>query len=488
MSSLRHPALEVPDQFRKTAEGAVVHSLGHGLSDGDCPLKIGVQREVDHLRCDVSWGDYHRVWRDDDIGASHYGFRDWRRREKELLRRSILEALEAVYGLARKPWGILTGVRPTKMVHNMWDRGFSLQYMDVLLRDVYRVQTDRRQMVLATAARQRPFFPHNPNGSVGVYIGIPFCPSRCGYCSFAAYPLATHGHLLDPFFESLCREIEAVGNLLCRHDIGVDSVYLGGGTPTILEGNRLRRLLKLLHHWFQPSDCRDFTVEAGRPETLHDDTLGQLREAGVHRVSINPQTMVEATLKRIGRAHTPFEIEDAFRRAREHGIPLINMDVILGLPGETLADVEYTLGSVKDLGPDHLTVHALARKRAAVWNQMDHSAYGTGGGHAMAEAASRTASAMGLVPYYLYRQRHIVDGLENVGYARPGTESLYNMMMMEERQTIFGIGSGAVTKFVAPDGTVRRTANPKCPATYARDWRVLLERKQRQFSTLLAGV
>lgn len=486
MNTVNHLRLEVPEHLQATAAAAVSHNLPDAQLGRGPALALQLRRESTGWHCRASFVGAVWEYMDEDIAEAHYSEDDWRRREKELARLGVMRVLEKARGLQPKPWGILTGVRPTKMVHNMWDRGFTPSYMDTLLRNIYGVAPQRRTWVLDVARRQRPFFPQDPNSAVSVYIGVPFCPTRCGYCSFAAYPLATHGHLLEPFLQGLVREIAAVGTFLRHHGTQVHTVYVGGGTPTVLQGAQLQQLLDTIGEQLPLEACVEYTVEAGRPETLSEDTVRRLHGAGVGRISINPQTMRQTTLERVGRNHTPEDVEVAFARVRSQGIPLINADIILGLPGESLVDVECTLERLEQLAPDHLTVHTLAWKRAAQWHkQAENAAVQRHFGPAMVELARSTAHRWGMVPYYLYRQRDIVGGLENIGYARPGTESLYNIFMMEEKQTVFGIGAGAITKFVTAAGHVSRVANPKCPATYRQDVDALVEQKNTRFRQLL---
>ncbi|HAN94084.1 MAG TPA: coproporphyrinogen dehydrogenase HemZ [Firmicutes bacterium] len=410
------------------------------------------------------------VWefRDREILDPRYTAVDRQRRIKERVRLGIRRLFERVYGLAESPWGILEGVRPMKMVHAMLDRGFPPEELRGILLEVYALSPKKAQLLLEVAAKQRPYFHANPNNPISIYVGIPFCPTRCSYCSFAAYPLATHGHLLKGFLQALHREIEAVGGLIKELQLQVESVYLGGGTPTTVQGAELERLLSLMRENLFTAETREFTVEAGRPETLSRDTLRLLKEGGAQRICINPQTMHDATLQAIGRKHTVAQVREAFALAREVGIPLINMDIILGLPGEELAQVRGTLEEIAALGPDNLTVHSLALKRASTLRKNLEQVYiAQEQGEAMVDLARDYALSWGMQPYYLYRQRHILGDLENIGYALPGTHSIYNIQMMEERQSILALGGGGVSKLVAPDLTLRRQVNPKCPAAYS---------------------
>ncbi len=426
--------------------------------------------------------------RDTEIFDPRYDERDRERRIKERVRLGIRRVFERVYGLAESPWGILTGVRPMKMVHSMLDRGFPPEELKVLLQEVYALSPKKADLLLEVAAEQRPYFHPDPNNPIGIYVGIPFCPTRCSYCSFAAYPLHTHGHLLPAFLEALHAEIAAVGSLIKELGLEVEAVYLGGGTPTTVQGADLDRLLGLLREHLCTATTREFTVEAGRPETLSRETLSILKANGTQRICINPQTMHEPTLQAIGRRHTVEEVRTAFAAARDIGIPLINMDIILGLPGEELPQVRQTLEEIADLGPDNLTVHSLALKRASrLKKDWEQERIAQEQGEAMVGLARDYALSWGMSPYYLYRQRHILGDLENIGYSKPGAASVYNIQMMEERQTILALGAGGITKLIAPDLTLARQVNPKCPAAYTAQIRGCLEERlaalRRHFSS-----
>lgn len=418
----------------------------------------------------VKLGD--KVWEHEDaeIKDSRYDARDRERRLKERTRMGVHKTLEQVFSLAPSPWGILLGVRPTKLVHSLFDRGFSVEETVYLLQDVYGLSSAKIELILPVVMKQRRFFQQSPNQPISVYLGIPFCPTRCTYCSFAAYPLGSHGHLLGNFLQALKQEIIAYGALLTELGIEVESIYLGGGTPTSVQGGDLAELLSLIRTHLTTTTTKEFTVEAGRPETLNPETVELLRDAQVDRISINPQTMHQKTLDRVGRRHTVEDVYRAVDLVRNAGIPIINMDIILGLPGENIEHVEETLKQISTLQPDNLTVHSLAIKRASTLKQeaADLQIAQTEG-ETMARLAFDRAQDWGLLPYYLYRQRYILGDLENVGYAKPGFESIYNIQMMEERQTILALGGGGITKLVSPDLRLVRLANPKCPAGYSQE-------------------
>ncbi len=442
----------------------------------------GIYTQVLLTGTGVNW-EHH----DHDILRAKFTETDWEHRIKERIRLGIMRVVCQMFHIPESPWGILMGVRPTKLVHRYVDKGFTLPEIRQLLREVYGVSEERQTLVLDVIQKQRGYFHAHPNSPVSIYIGIPFCPTRCGYCSFSAYPMTTHSHLLPDFFRALCHEIIEVGELLKELKIPIESVYLGGGTPTTIHGNQLIYLMKLINRYFATEGLKEFMVEAGRPETLTEATVQTLSQAGVGRISINPQSMQDKTLVRIGREHSALDVKRAFAKVRQAGIPVINSDIILGLPGEAEEDVEHTLVQLQQLEPDCLTVHSLAMKRAATWRkEMDQLDVAQTQGIAMSTLATQYASSMGMTPYYLYRQRYILSDLENIGYAKPRMESIYNIQMMEERQTIIGLGGGAITKLVSEGLGVYRLANPKCPATYGQQLEQFLVTKKSQIQQHLS--
>lgn len=424
---------------------------------------------------------------DTEISKSHYTKADRQKRARDRVRLGVMEVICAEYDIPISPWGILVGVRPTKLAHRFLDQELSTTDLSFVLTDVYRIAPSRQKLLMNVAKGQREFFHPRVNNPISIYIGIPFCPTRCSYCSFAAYPLQTHSHLIDNFLEALEQEIKAIGTLLSEIGVGIETVYLGGGTPTVISEIALENLLNLLNHYFQADNTREYTVEAGRPETLTYDKLQMMKEYGVQRISINPQTMRDSTLKLIGRGHTVEQIHSAFKLARMAGFSIINGDLILGLPGENLLDVEYSLKELIALEPANITVHSLALKRASKLSRnLDNLDLQQEIGQQMAQISYEFLTEAGYNPYYLYRQRHILSDLENIGYAKPGFESIYNIQMMEERQTIIGLGGGAITKFVNQDYSLVRHANPKCPATYSSQITDLISTKKYQIKDHLS--
>jgi oxygen-independent coproporphyrinogen-3 oxidase len=415
-----------------------------------------------------AWGtsggwEYH----DREIADPRYNWDDRRQRLKELIR---LGLVKVVGGHWRKepPWGILSGVRPTKIFHHLRDRGFSLPEISRQLSRVYGLAADKAALLMEVGAGQERYF--KPRNFVSVYVGIPFCPTRCHYCSFAAVSLETHRHLVPGFLAALEWEVQMLGTLCRELDLVVESIYIGGGTPTSLGETDFDRMLQWVGQAFRSELTAEFTVEAGRPETITPAKLAAMVRAGVNRVSVNPQTMRQRTLDLIGRSHTVAEVYEAVTMVKREPL-LLNMDLILGLPGENGGDFSDSLSQVMALQPANITIHTLAPKRASGWRK-HFAALDVAKDYELQTVNTKARTLLrqaGYAPYYLYRQRAILADMENIGYSRPGAASVYNIQMMEERQTILALGGGAVTKWVvAPDFHVYRHQNPKCPSQYSR--------------------
>ena len=370
---------------------------------------------------------------------------------RRLIRLNVMRSMRILTKTNTGPWGILHGVRPTKIIHRLLDRGFDAEKILSTLQNDYDISEEKSRLILDIALRQRPFLPTiDRDRQISVYIGVPYCPSRCLYCSFPSHVLPECREPVEKYLEAVQKDMEAAGQLIAAHGLQVQCVYIGGGTPTSLTGEDFSLLVGQARRWFITSDTQEFTVEAGRPDTLDTEKIAVLKKFGVNRVSINPQTMQQGTLDHIGRQHTVDDVVRAFHQTRQAGIPIINMDIIAGLPGENEADIRNTMEQLKILSPDNLTVHTLALKRGSrlmdEWDQ--HSLPGEQVTTNMLAIAAEYAGDMKMIPYYLYRQKHQTGNLENVGYCRPNTECRYNMNIMEERQTILGVGPGAGTKAV----------------------------------------
>ncbi|MFA7467659.1 MAG: coproporphyrinogen dehydrogenase HemZ [Desulfotomaculaceae bacterium] len=409
-----------------------------------------------------------------------------RNEARRLARLAVYRLLEQFTCGRPSPWGIMTGIRPTKVVHRLLEQGFNASEVKAKLADEFAVTPDKADLVISIALFQRHYLADGLGHShrTGVYIGIPFCPSRCLYCSFPAYPRDKHRQWLAPFVSALLREIEAVGRALRDSPLSVSCVYIGGGTPTCLEPAQLNAVLESVNTHLRTTTTTEFTVEGGRPETLTAEITGICRAAGVDRLSINPQTMQDRTLRAIGRHHTVAEVILALERARATGFASVNMDVIAGLPGETVIDMRDTMDQIMELRPENLSLHTLAVKKASqlrweVSKQPMPTAKETA---AMMQEARHRAQMQGMLPYYMYRQKNTLGHQENIGYTLPEHECLYNIMIMEEKHTVIGIGAGAGSKFLRPDGVFVNQHNPKEPWLYIERLDKVIKKKETELA------
>ncbi len=387
------------------------------------------------------------------------------------------------------PWGNLTGIRPTKMAYAMLEQGKGEEEIIEYYRQKHYVSLEKAQLSLDIARRERKLLAGvNYLDGYSLYIGIPFCPTTCLYCSFTSFPIGGYGKKVDTYIECLIKELEFVAETY--GDKVLDSVYIGGGTPTTLEPEQLDRLLGNLKKMFDFSRVKEFTVEAGRADSITEEKLRVLYEYGVGRISVNPQSMKQETLDVIGRKASVKQVETAYGLARQVGFDNINMDLILGLPGELEEDVRHTIEKVTALGPDSLTVHSLAIKRASPLNRwllenVDSMGERIALLHNTDETmriAAEGAAKLGMVPYYLYRQKNMSGNFENVGYAKEGKFGLYNILIMEEKQSIVACGAGSISKRVYPDGRIERCENVKDVNLYIEKIDEMIERKRGLFA------
>lgn len=378
------------------------------------------------------------------------------------------------------PWGTLTGIRPTKIPMTLLEQGRGEEEICRHLQEVYRASEEKSRLCLEIAARERSILSnlHYENG-YSLYIGIPFCPTTCLYCSFTSYPICAWQGRVKDYLEALEKEIDFTAQ--AYRDKVLDTIYIGGGTPTTLTAQELDRLLTKLKNTFPLADVQEFTVEAGRADSITQDKLEVLQHFGVSRISVNPQTMKEETLRLIGRQHTVEQTEKAFELARKAGFTNINMDIILGLPKEEERDVSDTMEAIKAMGPDSLTVHSLAVKRASKLSQWieENGIRSLNNTEETMAIAEKGARAMGMEPYYLYRQKNMSGNFENVGYAKAGKYGIYNILIMEEKQTIVALGAGSITKRVFPDGRIERCDSVKDAALYIEKIDEMIDRKRK---------
>ena len=393
-----------------------------------------------------------------------------RKARKRYVNQTIYKWLSSLTG-KELAWGIMTGVRPTKPMMTLVERGMSDEEVMVWMRENYCVTEQKAKLGLEVAKKEKSLLEQlDYKDGYSLYIGIPFCPTTCSYCSFTSYSIEDWKNRVDEYLDAVCKELSFVAEVSKNKKL--NTIYIGGGTPTTLSPEQLDRLLTHLETHFSYEDLKEITVEAGRPDSIAKEKLEVLKAHRIGRISINPQTMQQKTLDVIGRRHTVEDVRRVFAMARALGFDNINMDLIAGLPGETAEDMRDTLRQIKELGPESLTVHALAMKRASRLNQEQKDSEKAEGEEAqiaqtlsqMIEMAAGTAKEMGLEPYYLYRQKNIAGNFENVGYAKVDKAGIYNILIMEEKQSIVAVGAGASTKIVVPEDQVvidEKTGNPK---------------------------
>ena len=404
------------------------------------------------------------------------------------LRRRILQQsyyLAALPHLDVTPaWGALAGVRPTKLSTKHLLEGGSLKSADQLLKDVYFVTPARRKLALDCSVSTVNAVKNTVDSDLSLYVGIPFCPTRCAYCSFVSRTVGKRTELLEPYLQALYRELAFTGKLLASSGKSIRTIYIGGGTPTTLTAQQMARLLDTIRDSFDLSRCLEFTVEGGRPDTLNAEKLRTIREHGADRMSINPQTMEDAVLRTCGRPHTGADILRCYREAADAGFTAINMDLIAGLPQDSYDGFRRSLDAVAELNPANITVHTLALKKGADLFEKRVALPSFDEVSKMVDYAGEVLRGKAYKPYYLYRQKYMSGSFENVGWSRDGLDCLYNIYMMEEVHTILSLGGGGMNKVNLPDGTLQRFHNPKFPEQYIAQIDDVLRQKEELFALL----
>ena len=405
-----------------------------------------------------------------------------KKKSKTIIKRSIFKVLSELYD-TYVPWGILTGIRPVKIVHSLLDEGLSEVEIRQNLKDNYLIKDEKIDLALDIAKRERVFIYPIDKNKISLYVSIPFCPTRCVYCSFPSNPMKQFGHLRENYVKAIVKEIKGLAKLLKETNKEIETLYIGGGTPTTLEAEQLDNLIKALFMELDLTKIKEFTVEAGRPDTITREKLEVMKKHNVNRISINPQTMNNETLVKIGRDHNVDDIVRCFNMARDLGFNNINMDIILGLVDENVEMVRNTLERIKELSPESLTVHTLAIKRASTLKENLDKYELTRYEEmvSMINLSMEYAKSMGLNPYYMYRQKHMLGNLENIGYAKEGFECIYNIQIMEEKQSNLAVGAGAISKYVYVDeDRIERTDNVKNVEIYIDRVDEMIERKEKE--------
>lgn len=419
----------------------------------------------------------YEIFRDgDDAPSGAVIFRE--QGDKDEIKRQLYRYLEKETGL-RPKWGILTGIRPVKLAGELWETLGSREKAKEYLQEKYYVNEEKADLILELYQYQQSRLGIPQENTAGVYIGIPFCPTRCLYCSFTSNQAKPEQ--MDAYLDALCKEIEFAGANMERSGITAESVYIGGGTPTALDPAQLSRLLACVREHLDLSQVKEFSVEAGRPDTITEEKLGILLESGADRISINPQTMHDKTLETIGRSHTVRQTVEAFAAAKKAGDFIINADLIAGLPGESPADFKESLERIMELSADNITLHTLAVKRSSRLKELDENFHYRSQEltEEMLGQAKKALASQGFRPYYLYRQKHTAGSTENLGYCKKDTPSVYNVRIMEEKQTIIALGAGGITKVYYPkENRLERVPNVSNYEIYIERIEEMMQRKR----------
>jgi coproporphyrinogen dehydrogenase hemZ len=399
---------------------------------------------------------------------------------KDAIKREIFHKLSTSTGL-RPEWGILTGIRPVKLCGELID-AHGLDEARRVLKNEYLIDDSKIDMIVKMYNYQIASFGKAKENSVGMYIGIPFCPTRCLYCSFISSQ--AENEKLEAYVDTLIEEIKAIGLRLDNSEFHIESLYIGGGTPTTLNENQLNRLLDAINKYLDIHSIKEYTIEAGRPDTINLEKLKIIKAHGCERISINPQSMKPETLVTIGRSHTPLEIEKAFELAHSLDFNSINADLIAGLPGEELSDFDASLEKIIGLGADNITIHSLAVKRASRLKDEDPVFHYKQSSitNSMTAKGFETLCNRGFEPYYLYRQKHMAGAGENIGYCKPEKAGLYNIRIMDEHQSILALGAGAISKrFYPEENRLERIPNVSNVGHYINRLDEMIERKDKMF-------
>lgn len=390
----------------------------------------------------------------------------------------LFRALSEITGYT-PPWGILTGVRPAKLMQKHISQNGEQAALDYFRNELF-VSEEKSELAMTVAENEAPIIDKSRENSFSLYISIPFCPTRCSYCSFVSHSNEQAKKLMPEYVDKLCQEIKYTGEQIRKYSMRLESVYYGGGTPTTLSAEQYKRISNAIAESFDLSTVEEYTVEAGRPDTVTDEKLKAIKDSGCTRISINPQTFNDSVLEEIGRKHTSAQTLEAMRMARSNGFDNINTDLIAGLPTDTLESFNKTLDTVLSLSPESITVHTLSKKRSSTISTDHLETNDAELCGKMLSSASEKLIGGGYEPYYMYRQSKCLGNFENVGWAKKGYECLYNVYMMEECHTVIAVGAGAVSKLKNPYGDeIKRVYNFKYPYEYINKFEEIINRKEQ---------
>ena len=449
---------------------------------------------LDELKFSESEGDYSIIIKDNKVTFEYKDIKDealenkeeyFKETIKKLIFKNLQKITKDVY-----PWGTLVGIRPSKIALKGLREGLSEEEIKKVFYDKHYALEEKAQLCIDVAKSEDKFVNKDPK-NISIYIGMAFCPTRCLYCSFASNPINGNKKLVEPYLKALSYEIKEMSKYVKEKNLKIETIYFGGGTPTSINNEEFENLMNLIYNSFiKENSPREFTVECGRPDSITLEKLKTMKRYNVTRISINPQTMNDKTLKLIGRNHTSKDVIEKFKMAKDLGFQDINMDMIIGLPGEGLEEAKHTAKEILKLSPDSLTVHGLSLKRGSIMYENFILKKGLGLKSQeeimkMYEESRELAKALDIKPYYMYRQKNMVGNMENLGYAKQGKECLYNIEMIEDKQTIIALGADAVTKVVfLEENRLERFANVKDLKGYTERIQEMVEGKIKLLNTL----
>ena len=449
---------------------------------------------LDELKFSESEGDYSIIIKDNKVTFEYKDIKDealenkeeyFKETIKKLIFKNLQKITKDVY-----PWGTLVGIRPSKIALKGLREGLSEEEIKKVFYDKHYALEEKAQLCIDVAKSEDKFVNKDPR-NISIYIGMAFCPTRCLYCSFASNPINGNKKLVEPYLKALSYEIKEMSKYVKEKNLKIETIYFGGGTPTSINNEEFENLMNLIYNSFiKENSPREFTVECGRPDSITLEKLKTMKRYNVTRISINPQTMNDKTLKLIGRNHTSKDVIEKFKMAKDLGFQDINMDMIIGLPGEGLEEAKHTAKEILKLSPDSLTVHGLSLKRGSIMYENFILKKGLGLKSQeeimkMYEESRELAKALDIKPYYMYRQKNMVGNMENLGYAKKGKECLYNIEMNEDKKTIIALGADAVTKVVfLEENRLERFANVKDLKGYTERIKEMVEGKIKLLNTL----